>query len=154
MAEGDPRECARCGSSLYPNVEGDELSFELTAQTPEGEVHWDCATLAEQRREEWQCERCGAQFYDDGRDSDAGWIAETWLHRLLCPDCITPEEDRENTLAFLDVVTRGQLINELDGREYPPDLAALAEHEAERLRRLADDPREGTSTAAGSDARA
>lgn len=42
---------------------------------------------------------------------------------------MTPEEDREDTLKFLDVVTRGQLYRELEGGEYPHDLAALAERE-------------------------
>jgi hypothetical protein len=127
--------CPRCGELLapYAGVDDDELPFVPTAWASEGDVHWDCATLAEQRREDFKCERCGTQFYDDGRDSDAGWITEP--HRLLCPDCITPKEDREDTQKFLDVVTRGQLIAELDGRDYPADLAALAEHEAERLRR-------------------
>jgi hypothetical protein len=122
-------------SDLDEVGEGDELVLgPPTARTPDGEVHWDCATLAEQRREDFQCERCGAQYNDDGRASDTGWIVEA-LGPLLCPACMTPAEDREHTQTFLDQVTLGQLVSEFDGREYPPDLAALAEAEAERLRR-------------------
>jgi hypothetical protein len=84
----------------------------------------------------------GARFHDDGRASDAGWIVEA-LGRLLCPDCITPKEDREDTQAFLDQVTLGQVDAEVEGREYPPDLAALAEAEAERLRRADHPPSDG-----------
>jgi hypothetical protein len=142
MADSDAT-CPRCGGALRPEAEGDELSLAPTARTPEGEVHWDCATLAEQRREDFQCERCGAQYNDDGSDSDAGWIVEFGEHaRMLCPDCITPEEDRADTLQFIDTVTRGQLYQELEGREYPPELAARAEYEAERLRRAREDPRD------------
>jgi hypothetical protein len=58
---------------------------------------------------------------------------------VLCPACITLAEDRADTQAFLDQATLGRLASEFDGREYPPDLAALAEADAERLRRAADD---------------
>jgi hypothetical protein len=115
-ATGQPI-CPRCGEELYPETDGDELTLVFTARTPEGGVHWDCATLAEQRREDFQCEFCGAQYYNDGSDSDKGWIVE--LDQLLCPDCITPEEDHEDAPKFIDLTTLGQLISELDRRQFP-----------------------------------
>ena len=140
------RVCPRCGEELPSrpdDLDPEELWLPdpLPVGTVDGEVHRDCATLAEQRYADSRCQRCGTQFHDDGRDSDAGWITDVDSHRLLCPDCITPAEDRAYTQQFLDTITRGQLYSELEHRDYPSDLAALAAIEAERLRRASDDPR-------------
>ena len=134
--------CERCGNEIGGgDVTGDgTLALpEATCETVTGTVHWDCATLAEQRAEDFQCERCGAQFHDDGRDSDAGWIVTFSPTHVLCPNCQTLAEDREHTVAFLDQVTLGQLNAELSGEHYPADLAALAEREAERLQRATEE---------------
>ena len=52
MSERKRKECPRCRRRLHPAPEGEEPEpFKPTVWTPEGEVHWSCATLAEQRRE-------------------------------------------------------------------------------------------------------
>lgn len=152
MSDDDNEICPRCGQPFseepvpFEIEDDDDLLIlpEATLETKDGTVHWDCGTLEEQRAEDFQCERCGDQYHDDGRESDAGWIVEAVPNHVLCPRCQTREENREHIQGFLDTVTRGQLNSELKGEEYPPDLAALAETLAKQLEREKDDPREET----------
>lgn len=118
---GSGTPCAQCGeSAVY-----------LTA-LDDGLVCWDCMTLEERRRDSFQCERCGAQFHDDGRPSDTGWIVEP--DRILCPGDLTSQEHVADTSRFINTVRRGKEIAERDGREYPGELALLAASQVKRLR--------------------
>lgn len=121
-----PKRCARCHQeAVYP------------ARFADGLVCMDCMTVEEQRLDAFQCERCGAQYHDGDRMSDAGWIVEP--DRFLCPDCMTVAEDVADTLRFIDTVRRGQRITTREGREYPADLALLAELQIGRVVRLVRD---------------
>jgi hypothetical protein len=154
------RTCVRCGA---PEEDEDtrsrfELEMALSEDDPErrseaclehfaalnhlyevdgGLACWDCLTQQERRREQFQCERCGAQFHDDGRDSDAGWITPDFGHgpsdQFLCPGCITPEEDRADTEAFLRVAEEGKRLCAAKGEEYPTELDFAAARERARL---------------------
>jgi hypothetical protein len=104
-----------------------------------GDACWACLTLQERRRHKDQCERCGAQFYDDCRDSDRGWIID-WPDRVLCPSCITAQEDADATARFVAVVEEGERRCAAEGRRYPPDLRDLKFSERARveIRQLQD----------------
>jgi hypothetical protein len=121
-----PKQCARGHHEAVHPVLVDD-----------GTVCLDCMTLEERRRHAFQCERCGAQYHDDGRPSDAGWIVESG--RILCPACITEPEDIADTLRFIGTVRRGQRITTREGREYPAELALAAEREIGRIFRLVRD---------------
>jgi hypothetical protein len=89
-------------------------------------------TLEELRRDAFQCERCGAQFQDDGGPSDTGWIVEA--DRILCIGCQTSAEDVAYSSRFINTVRRGQAISRGEGRVYPAELTFVAAREAKRLR--------------------
>ena len=95
------------------------------------------SVLEDRRREDGQCARCGAQFHDDGRASDAGWITPSWAAEdpgvFLCPNCQTTDEDEAHTADLLANVEAGKRIADAEGEEYTPDLAALAARERERI---------------------
>jgi hypothetical protein len=157
----DNRCCARCGRSERDDEQQArfELEIALSEDDPErrfdaymedaaelnwlydvegGWACWDCLTLEEQRRENFECERCGAQYHDDGRDSDAGWIVEMAARvserRVLCPDCITDEENEEDTVRLIAGVEEGKRRCAAAGERYPADLARLAVLERARLK--------------------
>jgi hypothetical protein len=155
MTTTDNRRCIRCGE---PERDEDaqarfELEWALSEDDPErrsracwedaarlnwlyevegGLACWGCLTLVEQRREESQCERCGTEY--DGCD-DVGWIDDYSPRLLLCPDCITGEEDEADTARLLALVEEGKRHCAAEGEEYPADLAALGTTEAARLER-------------------
>jgi hypothetical protein len=152
------RRCIRCGK---PEQDDDtkgrfELELALSEDDPErrtaaclenfanlthlydidgGAACWNCLTLAERHGHESQCERCGAQYHDDGRDSDAGWIIGYASLRYLCPDCITLDEDEADTERHLAMVEAGKRHCSAQGKEYPADLAFLGDRERARLDR-------------------
>lgn len=150
MAEPKPVYCPRCGKEA-PLLSGHEEPAtvlneedELVADygiftgpvrdvlfwidTSDGLACPACSTVEETRRQEFQCERCGAQFADDG--SDLGWITpnENGVD-FLCPDCQTVSEQEDDLGRQLEMVEEGKRRQAELGQEYPPDLAALAEHE-------------------------
>jgi hypothetical protein len=131
------RRCARCDTPEFTDEERADAAngyvvLPWFTKVTGGPACWDCLTLEEQRRENQQCERCGAQFFDDGRDSDRGWV---WGGVYLCPSCQTPDEAAAKVDRFAELVERGKEIVAAKGEEYPPDLAALAEHEQARVAR-------------------
>jgi hypothetical protein len=133
------RVCSRCGKSENETSAGDDEPTSAVANPLydlSGDyAHWDCMTLTEQRREDFQCERCGAQFHDDGRETDAGWITSFDEGPFLCPACQTPGEDASAVERFADTVETGKEIAASQGRDYPLDLEAVAEAEKARVAR-------------------
>lgn len=139
------RHCARCGKPEWTEEQREQVQLDLLLHDgqptelhwPENWLHdiageaacWDCLTLEQRRREDCQCERCGAQFHDDGSESDRGWITPAFgpVDRLLCPDCQTIEEQEADTAHLLDMVERGERICAAEGRDYPADLARMTE---------------------------
>lgn len=135
------RRCMRCGKPELTDDQKEQVRLDLLLHdgklqelpapdewlvdlTGGGYACWSCLTLEEQRRDQFQCERCGAQFYDDGRDSDSDWIVEP--SRVICPACQTHEEAEAESLRFLEAVDRGIRIRASEGRGYPVDLLELA----------------------------
>lgn len=132
--------CPRCGTQLAAASSDLEAGVLLPRpegwETRDGLVCLDCVTAEEKRTEEMQCARCGAQFHDDGRDSDAGWIVSSQPGEpFICPPCQTPEEDAAQVAALAEAVERGELLTAAKGEEYPARLAALAQHERARVER-------------------
>lgn len=153
------RHCARCGAPEQDEDTKSRFLLELALSEDDPErrneacfenfaslnhlydveggavVCWDCLTLAERRRENFQCERCGAQSHDDGSD-DGGWIVELPPRpAVLCPDCVTLGEDEADTARLLAMVDAGKRQCATMGTEYPEDLAILAEGERARMDR-------------------
>ena len=90
------------------------------------EMDWPVAT----------CARCEAKFYDDGRDSDAGWVTPGLIgDEFICTACQTPSEDEALTATFVASVERGQRLAEREGRPYLGHLATLADDERARIQR-------------------
>lgn len=132
--------CVRCGrGAAEDELSADEIASgalsmrEHLYAAPGGRAHWACMSLAEQRREDFLCERCATRFWDDGRESDAGWIVEA--NTVLCPNCQTAQEDAQHVADLLATVQQGKRNAAEEGREYPADLAEIAEHERERIAR-------------------
>ena len=112
-----PKLCAHCGGLT---TEGHTL--------PGGQpIHWDCMSVRDQRLEAGECEGCGAEPWNEetGEDDQAGWIIRP--DRILCPACMTAEAERDDKIAFVQGVRRGQELARREGREYPAWLAERAE---------------------------
>jgi hypothetical protein len=155
------RRCTRCGRSEHTEEERERIELALLMHdgkvpgsdalpssrlvpsnwlydSADGPACWDCLTQQERRREESRCERCGAQFHDDGRDSDAGWIIPGFgpVDALLCPQCQTPDEDEAHARSFIALVERWKALR-ASGRREPhagdAEHEVLAEQERDRI---------------------
>lgn len=146
--------CGRCGRGMYSEEERERLredpgylptSSLSWVKLPEGGWScWECLTVVEQRNENRQCARCGAEFYDLETDTEAaGWITDHFedphAEQYLCPDCQTDAEARAHAQAFVDSVERGQRLKAEKGERYPADLAALGENQRWWLERRKDE---------------
>lgn len=134
----DTEACVRCSEPVLALLGDDGGDRLYDHEDGDGVVHWRCMTRDESSRHSDCCVRCGDDIWLDEREDEFGdpgrpgwlWPHDTPNKVYICPDCVTTDEQVEQSTTFAATVAVGQAIAHANGEEYPADLAELGEHHA------------------------